>query len=307
MRFGLLLLGAARLAAADHPTVLLLHQGEEVRPVVAVEGTDPIVEVAGKRKRVGDNRPLTAERAPYFAEGFVELSGVSLAGLQIVQVATSDAVGANLPRSAQPNTNFFAADLKPSSEVRGGFIMVISFDPAFLAGKTTQPAAQIVVHELPRLPAGLKTHVEFVNAGTTGRQYIVQVFANGGAELKTNAAPEVAKYFSRVERVRLAAAIAKYRDANREQDHGAVPVVQVRPTLPAGLSAPAQAVTATVRVGEDGLVGDVAVAGAEDPRLEASIRDVMSDWLFLPRLKAGVPVTARVAIPLKFAPTGEKR
>jgi hypothetical protein len=34
--------------------------------------------------------------------------------------------------------------------------------------------------------------------------------------------------------------------------------------------------------------------------LEASVRDTMAGWLFLPRLKAGVPVPSRVAIPLVF-------
>jgi hypothetical protein len=299
------LFAASALAAADHPTVLLVNRAGMERPIIGVEGTEPVVEVDGKKTRIRDNPPIAAERAPYYGEGFVELSEFGGTAFGKGYLANQDAVNPDRVRFSPGGTRF-AVDLRPSIEVRGGFLAIITFVPEFYDGTLEKSSAQIVVQSLPTLPAGVKTHFETGSPGTWGQQYVLLVFAAGGAEIKSNIAEGIATYFSRIEHLRLAAAIEKYRKDYRGKDHAAMPFVRFRPTLPTGLSPPDQTVTATLDVGDNGVVDNVAVSGATDPKVEASIRETLQGWLFLPRLKAGVPAATRIAVPLVFS-ASEKR
>jgi hypothetical protein len=295
---------AGSMAAAEHPTVLLASTGKVTAPVVALQGTDPIIEVNGKPKRLDANVPITAERAPYYADGHVELSGVSLAGFSLQLVATASSSYSASHNAPIASTSFFEADMIADREIHGGFVAIIAYNPEFIFGLTDQPSAQILLHDLPTLTALVPTHVKFTAPGIKGGKFLVMVFAAGGAEVATNADGHVAEYFTRLEKVRLAQAVARYRAEFRTTDHAAAAFVRIAPRLPPGTSPPSAPLTATLSVGDDGVVSFVHVDGTEDADLTGAIRDAMEGWLFLPRLKGGVPVASRVAIPVVFSSRG---
>lgn len=289
-------------AAAPHPTVLLTTLENSARPVIKVMGTDPVVEVGGKERRIRSEPVYFAARAPNYGEGTVEFSRVAINSsiLKGLVSATDDpAFAGNVVGGA----TFFDAIITPTVEVRGGFISFLLYNHAFVAGETDAPSPQIILHELPLLAAGVATPVKFTSAVPRlgySVAYFAQVFAAGGAELRSNFSPLADRYHARVEQVKLATAIEHYRARFARVDHGAVPFVVIKPVLPRRHGVPTAPVMATFSVAENGWITEVRFDGTDDPPLLAALNDSLAGWLFLPRLKAGQPIATRVQMPLKF-------
>jgi outer membrane biosynthesis protein TonB len=58
--------------------------------------------------------------------------------------------------------------------------------------------------------------------------------------------------------------------------------------------------TARFSVTAAGHVEDVRLSAPASQEIEASLRDAIGGWLFLPQIKAGSPVACRVEVPLRF-------
>ncbi|HUR58901.1 MAG TPA: hypothetical protein VM029_14400 [Opitutaceae bacterium] len=288
--------------AAPHPTALMIAVDGALHPMVNVVGTDPIVVIDGKERRIRTSTAFLPERAPRYGDGTVEFKELAINGTAVKRSLGDTTQPATVERLVG-GTTFFEAKVIPSAEVRGGFIALVFFEPAILSGRTGGPASQIIVHSLPTLPAGVETPVRF-SAALEGMNRVLGCFAHvfgpGGVELRSNFEGIAGQYYARIEQAKLATAIDGYRARFAQADHGAVPVVVIKPLLPAGIAAPAAPVTAIFSVAENGWVSDVSFTGTDDPGLLAALRDSLGGWLFLPRLKSGQPVPTRVQMPLKF-------
>lgn len=298
----LLVAQAALQAAPPHPTVLMTMVDGAPRPVIKVIGTDPIVVVEGKERRIRTSPTYFAERAPRYGEGTVEFKRFALNGTEVKRVRALTEEPAMIERLVGGIT-FFEVTVVPSMELRGGSIAVVFYDAAFMTGLNSRPNPQIIVHDLPVLAAGIEATVKFSAAVSGMNSFFVcfvHVFAAGGAELRSSYEGIAARYYARVEQAKLGAALELYQARFSQADHGAVPFVIIKPMLPAGVGTPTAPVTATFSVAENGWVSEVAITGTEDPALCAALEESLRGWLFLPRLKAGQPVASRVQMPLNF-------
>jgi hypothetical protein len=290
------------LAIPPHPTVLLVELNGLSAPVVGVVTTDPVVSVDGKDRRIRFEPSFSAARAPHFADGHVEFKRVGFNGVvlkSIVNPGDDPATSGGF----MGGTSYFEASIVPSIDIKNGFIAIVMFDPRFLAGEVNDPATEILIHDLKNLPARKETVVKFSTRLPVRRNQSTTfplVFQAGGAELPSNFSLLIARYFTRVEQVRLATLVSDYRAKYDTVDRAASPVLKIQPTLPAGVALPLEAIMATVTVGENGHVQDVQIPDGLDSQVSIALRETLRGWLFLPRLRGGQPISTRVQIPLTF-------
>lgn len=292
-------LAAPLCAFAPHPSVLMVKVGEQMAPVVKVIGTDPVAMVDGAEKRVRTSPIYVVERADNYTRGIVRLSKVQLSTSELKNVASAEdaqnpATMTSATEGGRFGTIYFDATLTSKHEVNGGFAAVVIY-----SGQN----AEIIVHDLPNLPAGVAVPIHITGPipdRHVNPKYFIQIFDGAGREVMTNGATIGWEYYSKRDHERLAAALRKYRAQYAGADHAAVPMVMPKPVLSDSLPPPKGPVTALVTVEPDGTVSKVEVSGVDDPNARQGVVDALSGWLFLPRLKAGVPVAAKLQVPLQF-------
>lgn len=304
--------GCASLhAAAPHPTVLTVKYKDQMLPVVKVIGTDPVVQVDGKEKRIRTDPVYLPQRAETFSDNRVELRDASLGGVQFARSETESVNDYNQPIMGNAGgTAEFKATLWSEKPIHGGYIAIVFYTPLMTYLKDMKElkefrigAPQVVVHALPDLPAATEVKVSITSMMFTvlpGQRYFAQVFDEGGLEIPTNQKWLAWKYYAIVEQDALKTAVAAYLQKFAGANRGVTPVLMARPFIPKDVPKPTEPSAATLTVGADGLVTDVTTEGISDPRLEKYVTDAMRGWLFLPKLKNGEPTAARVKIPIQF-------
>ena len=280
-------------AVGPHPTVLTVQYKDQMLPVVKVIGTDPVVLVDGKEKRIRSEPAFEPRRASDYSTEAVEILRVKLGGFQTRVVANVADEG---ERPAQygdvGGMAEFDATLRAPRTLEGAYVVVVLYYPA-----------QIVVHDLPTLPAGKEVPVHITSNMFTylpGQQYFVQIFDRTGHEIFTPASMNSWDYYAATERARLARALVRYRAKFAGQDHPATPAITIKPVLPNGAVPTAQALSAQLSVSAEGAVEYVSLIGSAGPAVDRAVRDALGGWLFLPQLKAGEPVPCTLEVPLQF-------
>ena len=291
-------------AAAPHPTVLTVKYKDAMLPVVKVIGTDPVVMVDGKEKRIRTEPIYLPRRDLDFSRESVELKNVSLGGVQIRYVYDEADAGNTAPMVGKHGgLAEFKATVQAREAVEGAFIAVVLYTPAIFVDDSDYYQTQIVVHDLPRLPAGTEVPVRITSKMFTylpGQEYFVQLFDRTGKEIATPCAQPGWKYYAMVERIQLAAVIKRYLSSHAGQDAPAKPVVIIKPLLPKNVPLPATPITAYLTVSPDGVVEEVVLSEFPAREVDIAVRTALGGWLFLPRLKAGSTVSSRVEVPLQF-------
>jgi len=310
-----LLLLAAGLAAATalrafapHPSVLTVKYGDQMLPVVRVVGTDPVVLVDGQEKRIRTVPTYVIQPAPGFAGNFVQVRRASLGAMEIKVVASQEDEATVQPSSIGPRmgTSYFEAALSARQELAHGFVAIVVYAPP-RAGRGTASIfgnSEVIVHDLPPLPAGQEVLVKISAAvpdGQPNQQYFFQVFDDRGQEVRTSNLDAAWQYYTLRDRAQLAGVLGIYLEKFAGQNHAAFPVPETmaRPVF-AGPPPSEGNATALLAVSEEGHVTEVIVRGVTDPAARKSIIDALGGWLFLPQLKAGVPVPTKIQVPLQF-------
>ena len=287
------LLGPAALAFAPHPTVLTVKYQDRMLPVVKVIGTDPVVLVDGKEKRIRSEPEYEPQRADGYSAEKVQFLKIKLSGTQIKVVANVADEGEHPAQVGDVGgLAEFETTLKSARTLQGAFITVVIYYPA-----------QIVVHDLPTLPAGVAVPVHITSNMFTyvpGQSYFVQLFDATGREIFTPVSENSWGYFAGKERARLARALERYRASFAGKDHPAAPAITIRPLLPDGAVPTAPALTAQLSVSPEGAVDYVSLDGTAGGAVDRAVREALGGWLFLPRLKAGEPVPCVVQVPIQF-------
>jgi hypothetical protein len=298
-----LALGTAR-AAAPHPSVLMVKVRDKMVPVVRVIGTDPVVLVDGQEKRIRTDPVYLIQRAEAYGEGTVRIKQVSLGAVEIKNVATAaDAQAGITSVSEGPRfgTAYFQATITAKQFLHGSFIAIVVYGDQ--GRPDVLPQSELIVHELPDLPAGQPVPVKLTAAIPNGQshlRYFMQVFDATGRELYSNWSVDGWPFYAQREKIILHSQVEKYLARNPGANHALEPVLMARPIFPEGVAVPTAPAAAVLTVGPDGTVAHVDVQGISDPAASTCVGDTLSGWFFLPQLKQGAPVTAKVKIPLQF-------
>jgi hypothetical protein len=286
-------------ASAPHPSVLTVQVGDKMLPVVRVVNTDPVVMVDGKPKRIHTNPVYLMQRAEQFSAERVKLVSIALDLTQFAIVASEEG---GVGTSPLFGTTYFEAALQPKKTLKGAFAAVVIYFVAQgengLAVKT-----QVIVHDLPDLPAGKETPIKFSAALAGMRrdlQYFLQVFDSSGLEILTTNMEPAWQYFELRERIQLTEAVKRYVALHAGKDQPVTPVMTARPVFPEGVTIPTNSIDALLEISSGGTVDNVRLTGEINSPAYQAIIEAMNGWLFYPQLKAGVAVPAKVRIPLQF-------
>lgn len=302
--FNLCLFIAGLHAAAPHPTVLTVKYKDELLSVIKVIGSDPVVLVDGKEKRIRTEPIYLPQRTDRFSRESVKIRNISMTGTQIRFVANDSDTGDTEARVGDHGgVAHFTATLTAEQSLSGGFVAVVLYLPSTLETAADLGRTQIVVYQLPPLPAGVDVPISIGSKMFThlpGQKYFVHLFDATGHEILTDAAKPGWAFYGARERARMADIIARYRERYAGQNLAASPAVIIRPYLPPGFVVPDEPVTVQLEVTMQGEVEAVSVTGISDPKVDRAVREAMGGWLFFPQLKAGDPVRSTVRFPLKF-------
>ena len=94
------------------------------------------------------------------------------------------------------------------------------------------------------------------------------------------------------------AALTKARDSRA--DHDAVPIFTPRPIFKSTAVLPTGEITVVLTVEPEGYVSAVDAGMVADDSARDSLVEALGGWYFLPKLKAGQPVSNFVQVPLQF-------
>ena len=290
-------------AAGPHPTMLTVKYKDLMLPVVKLIGSDPVVLVDGKEKRIRTEPTYQPQRIPDYSPAEIALRNVSLGGVQIFVTVDGEQRTNGPVTGNQGGLAEFRASVTAKQAMPQGFIAVVLYSEAMFASEAALFQPQIVVHALPPLPAGVEVPVRVTSkmfTFTPGQKYFVQVFDQDGAEILTPFARQGWSYYASLEKLQLATVLKQYLIAQAGRNAPARPVVSVKPLLPPDATRPTTPITASFGVTAEGHVEDVRLSPAASAEIESAVRNAMGGWLFLPQIKAGTPVACRVEVPLRF-------
>jgi hypothetical protein len=304
---GFSLAATSLLASAPHPSVLTVKVKDEMLPVVKVIGTDPVVLAGGQEKRIRTDPIYLIQRTDAFGAGFIHVRRASLGGSEIKVVASpADAQigGPAAPDGPHFGTSYFESSVTAKQTVSGGFIAIVIYSPINLnSNATAKNHSEVIVHDLPVLPAGQEVTVQITAAianDQPNQRYFIQFFDADGRELVTDHLETAWQYYATRDRVQLKGVVDRYLEKFKGADHAAVPAITPRPVFVNVLPPPAGAATALLAVSAEGQVTSVTVSGVEEGAARQSISSALGGWLFLPQLKGGQPVATKIKVPLQF-------
>lgn len=298
-------LGFADLrAAAPHPTVLTVLYRDSYQPVVRVIGTDPVILIEGKEKRIRTEPSYLPGRINHYANGNVEVQGASIGSLPI-QMSVGSPPPPQYVATFRLHGGYsdFRATLRSETGLSGAFIAVVIYSRSALKDTTTFPSTEIVVWALPDLPANKTVPVSFTSKAFAEREdqaFFVQVFDREGRELMSNVASEGWPYYTAMERIQLQDTLRKLKPSLVGKDLEAQPVLTIHPLLPKQVPAPKEPVFAQLTISVDGTVTDVQVEPTSPASVGEAVRAALAGWLFIPRIRRGEPVACTVRIPITF-------
>ena len=294
---------ASLSAAGPHPTVLTVKYKDRMLPVVKVIGTDPVVLAEGKEKRIRTEPTYQPQRTSDYSPAEVALQNVWLGGMQLFASIDGEKRTDKPVVGRQGGLTEFRVSLTAKQAMPQGFIAVVIYSEEMFTNESSLFQPQIVVHALPPLPEGVEVPVRVTSkmfTFTPGQKYFVQIFDQDGAEILTPYSSLGWPYYASMEKLQLAVVLKQYLIAQAGRDAPARPVVSVKPLLPPQAERPAAPMTARFSVTAAGHVEDVRLSAPASQEIEASLRDAIGGWLFLPQIKAGSPVACRVEVPLRF-------
>jgi len=291
-------------AVAPHPTVLTVLYKDTFHPLVRMIGTDPVILIEGKEKRIRTEPSYLPSRVDRYAEGSVEVLDASIGLLQL-RMAVGSVPSMDYATTFQLHGGHsdFKATLRSETALSGGLIAVVIYSRSVLGDSRAFHETEIIVRTLPDLPANELVPVAFTSKAFAYREdeaFFVQVFDRTGRELMSNAASQAWPYYAAMERSQLQDTLRKMKPSLAGKDLEARPVLTIRPFLPKQVSPPTAPVIAQLSVSAVGTVTDVQVEATSPASVGQAVREALAGWLFIPRMRGGEPVACTVRIPITF-------
>lgn len=286
-------------AAPPHPTrIRVQYEGNFYAPVANMKGDDPIVYVKGKKERIRNKPVYKAIRARKYSSKSLTVLSANLDGNQreFAGVTPSDSTPEPL-RSTKNGQGELTVTLKSEHTLKNAYIALIPIEPSRLDFQS------IFVHGLPKIPKGRPTQVKFTSnlfSQAKDTPYCIQIFDKGGAEIQTNVHHQGWEFYTKMEQQAHADVVLKYLSQHQGEDYPARPVLFITPILPSGSAIPTTPVIARFWIAPNGHVEKTTLDGNYDPVVEATIKDSLQGWLWIPRIKKGLPVASQIKVPIKF-------
>ena len=290
---GFCLLAPGLLAVAPHPTVLRVKYKDQMLKVVRVHRDDPYVIVDGHETLIRSTPLYFLESADGYSDNFIETPHGAMSGQFKMKVLDDHYLNDRQGGISAAIT--YQVPMTARRTIKGGFIVI--------AIATSIGFGEIIVHELPELPAGqtVKVKLEVHQMPSIHEPvFFAQVFDENGREVRTPDLGLAWSYYAQRDRARLAKAVETYVKKFPNADHDIVPASTPSPIFPATAVLPTGEVTVMLSVLEDGTVSNVDAGMIADDRARESVIEALGGWLFLPKLKAGQPVATFIKVPLQF-------
>jgi hypothetical protein len=289
-----------------HPTVIMVDYKGKSYPVVAVKAEVPEIEVDGKRIKLHLNQKYQPVLGGGYGNGLIEFKKQnSTSQITTSAYRFSGSAGSSLiPGGVVSTSGEYRCTLSSSLALPGCYIAVTFFREDS-QGKPDPRTIELAFGEIGDLPPGRDTPVKLDCAyvmGGVGRYYVLPILFSRGIEIRSNESENLAAFFRVQDTEAHRLIIAAYRQKYPHADHVAVPYLRFPPVLPDGVDArslPAN-IDAKFAVVETGEVDSLEITPAIDPRVDAAIRRAICGWLFLPRLKQGIPERTQVNVPMSF-------
>lgn len=292
-----------------HPTVIIANIKGRQYPVTAASAEFAEITVEGRRERLFSDQSYSTPRAAGFAPGFIQFKAQNASST--IRTMTDrfrnygDASDVDVPAGIMSESGNYACTIVSSGEIADCYIAVI-FYLVNGTGDLVPGSTAIAFRQVGDLAAGRETRVTIdcgyvVRAGRGRGHYFPLAFSRG-REIRTDQCENSARFLRHGEMETHAALLAQYRKDNPASDRPASAYLRFQPELPVGVdprSLPST-VTANFSVTETGEVDDVELDQVLDAKVEKEIRRALDGWLFLPRLRKGLPVRSRITVPLSF-------
>lgn len=304
---------AADAALPPHPTILTAeYQGKNL-PVVGAEKNHPVVIVDGARKALPYTTPLTTDRAAHYLPAKATLTG----GITKRYFVEKDNwSGSRAFDATKEQAMDVELSLTAEQDLTDCFLMAVAYEltPPETSDIRDRNYAAISVHEVGTLMAGVTKKIAYGEVAKfpvrysdrpqpdappyTKMRYFWLLFSGGG-EVRTDPPAAVSEFFYRRERLLHSLTLTAYLRQNKDKSQPVRPMMMIPPSLENTQGFPANA-SATLTVGADGTVIE-AVLDQQFPADAATVIDTtLKAWLFMPEIKNGKPVPAKVRIPLQF-------
>lgn len=290
---GFCLLATGLLAAAPHPTVLRVKFKNQMLAVVRVHGDEPYVLMDGKETLIRSTPVYFLENAESYSDNFIETTHGSMGGRMTMKVLGDHYLDDR--SGGVSGAIIFEVPMTAQKTIKGGFVSI--------AMVTSLGFGEIIVHELPELPAGqtVKVKLEVHQLPSSPNPvFFAQVFDAAGREVRTSDMGVAWEYYAQRDRARLTKAVEAYVKKYANADHEAVPAFTPGPVFKPHAKLPTGEVTVMLSILEDGTVSSVDAGMIENDSARDSVIEALSGWLFLPKLKAGQPVSTFINVPLGF-------
>jgi hypothetical protein len=300
---GFVCIASGLLAYAPHPTVLTVKYKDKLLPVLRVEGTDPFVMVDGKEVRIRSNPVYLAQDATTFSDNFVTAPRGGLGGTVKLQVGGDHAENFDMT-NVQDFHMDYDVTMSAKETLKGGYLVLVMYAADTFSNQPGHSnPAEVIVHEMPEMPAGKNVQVKFFARRvprTAEPRYFVQIYDATGKEVRTSQSSHAWKFYGLRDRARFDRGLEKYLAKFKGADHDAVPAITPKPLFNPGAKLPEGEVNVTLTVEPDGTVSAVDAGMIASDSARDSLTETVGGWLFLPKLKAGQPVPTRVQVPLQF-------
>jgi hypothetical protein len=292
-----------------HPTVIAAEWNGKTYPVTGVDGDEAEILVDGKVVRLHSRQKYLMLRAASYLAGNVRFLHQDAFNHGVTEVwhiqSAIEGDRVEVPGGYLSLNEHYSASLVPSRSFPHAFLAVVFFqmDPTGLP----DPESEVIAfHELGDLVADKKVDAKIDCAailpkGEARHHYFTLVFSEGreiGSEQSRIAAP----YFRYFEMKAHAQVLAPYRQQFATASRPAVAYLRISPELPDGTDVKQlpKDIHLKFSVVETGEVDAVEYAEPLPAAVQESLRTAVTGWLFLPRLRDGIPVRSQITLPLSF-------
>jgi hypothetical protein len=297
-----------------HPSLITTDYKGKSYPVTGVSGELPEIEADGKPRRLHLNQSYQTQRAMGYVSGYIHFKAQNASSETRKMVYQFVGSGANssatIPGGTISASGNYECTLVSSESHADCYIAVVFFRKNSDGGPDMRSDA-IAFRQIGGLVAGQETHLKINCAyiappGT--RYYFFPLIFSKGLEIRSDQSEIAARFFRRQEMISHDALLAEYRQKFQAADRPALAYLRVAPQLPVGIdphNLPAT-IDAKFVVTETGEVDSLEIGGTLDPQVARAIRRALNGWLFLPRLKKGIPVRSMIELPLSFDRTSNQ-
>ncbi len=294
-----------KIAPLPFPAAIIATVNAQPARVVSVIFGNPCAEIDKQVKPLPPASRLMLLRGASFAPGFVAVTDqqANSTWSQEETPKTKDAAAATQIVSG---SSLYTANLKADVAYGECYVVLLKFDRRFLDGTAAAPEFRFEFHDVGPLKAGVAKPVTIpmnLPAGDLRNIAYVPLVFCGGVEIHTNLDNFTGVLLRKAEEAGHALLVNNYVARNVGADEPLKPYAMPSPVFPAGLDTTKlpKTIDASFEVTAGGVVRNPVLKEKVPPAAAQAIERALSEWLFLPRMKAGHALQTKVEIPINIA------